>query len=68
MAVGDNVPRAFQELPLPGRDLIGMNLVLLRQFSQGLVATDRLKGAFGLELGRIDSTGSFHFTAPFCQE
>jgi hypothetical protein len=68
MAAGDNVRRAFQELPPPGRDLIGMNLVLRRQFSQGLVGTDRLKGAFGLELGRIVSTGSFHFTAPSCQE
>jgi len=60
-------PRALKELLLPGRDLIGMNLVLLRQLSQGLVATDRLKGAFSLELGRIASTGSFHFTAPFAK-
>ena len=64
MAIGDNLPRAFQELLLPGRDLIGTNLVLLRQFSQGLVATDRLKGASGLELWRIVSTGSFHLPAP----
>src|SRR5438445_6487379 len=61
MAIGDNLPRAFQELLLPGRHLIGTNLVLLRQFSQGLVATDRLKGASGLELWRI---GSFHLPAP----
>jgi len=50
----------LHQLALPSRDLIGMNVVLLSKFSQGLVATERLKRHFGLEHGGMVPTGSFH--------
>jgi hypothetical protein len=49
----------LQQLALPGRDLMGMNVVLLSKFSQGLVATECLKRYFGLEHGAMVPTGSF---------
>ena len=47
----------LQQLALPTRNLIRMNVVLLSKFSQGLVAPQRLKRYFGLEQGNGSDGG-----------
>jgi hypothetical protein len=45
----EDLGRPFQKLRAPGRDLIGVDVELLGQFSQRLLALDRGKRDFRLE-------------------
>src|SRR5215213_6081919 len=45
--------RPVQELSLPGRDLVGMNVKLLRQFGQRLLAPHGGQGHLRLEIRRV---------------
>ena len=45
----ENARRSFEKLGFPLRDLIGVNVELLRQFGQRLLALQSRKGHFRLE-------------------
>ena len=48
-AAPENTGRAFEKLTLPLRDLIGVDIELLRQLGQRLLALDRRQCHFRLE-------------------
>src|SRR3954454_15671392 len=50
--------RPLQELSLPGRDLVGMNVKLLRQLSQRLLAPYGSQGHLRFESRRVVPAGS----------
>ena len=55
----ENPGCAFKKLSLPLRDLIGVNVELLRQFGQRLLALQGGQGHFRLESRRVVPTRSF---------
>ena len=65
MTVGEQFGGVLEKLLLPSGDLRGMDLMLLRQFGQRLIAADRLQGDLGLEGGGMVSTRSFHGDCSF---
>jgi len=50
-AVSENTPRAFQKLVLPLRDLIRVDIELLRQFGQRLLPSIAARATFALKAG-----------------
>jgi len=60
MAVGEQLGGVLEQLLLPGADLRGVDLMLLCQLGERLIAADRLQGDLGFEGRRMITTGSFH--------
>ena len=50
-AAPENTGRAFEKLTLPLRDLIGVDIELLRQLGQRLLALIAAKATFALKAG-----------------
>ena len=57
-AMSENTGRAFEKLTLPLRDLIGVDIELLRQPGQRPHALDRGQGHFRLESRCVVPTGA----------
>jgi hypothetical protein len=57
-AVSEDTGRAFEKLPLPLRDLVGVDIELLRQLGQRLLALDRAQSHFRLERRCVVPTGA----------
>jgi hypothetical protein len=57
-AMSENTGRAFEKLTLPLRDLIGVDIELLRQLGQRPLALDRGQGHFRLEGRCVVPTGA----------
>jgi hypothetical protein len=60
MTVAEPLARVLKPLLLQGSDLGRVNLMLLGDFGQRLVAADGLQGDLGLEGRGVVATGSFH--------
>lgn len=64
-AGAEHVGRALQQLAPPLGHLVGVNVVLLRDLGDRLVALDGVQGHLGLERRRVVATGSSaHLSAP----
>jgi hypothetical protein len=57
-AMSENTGRAFEKLTFPLRDLIGVDIELLRQLGQRPLALDRGQGHFRLEGRCVVPTGA----------
>ncbi len=65
MAVGEQLRGVLENLLLPGGDLRGMDVMLLRQFGECFIAADSLQNDLGLEGRGMVSTGSLHGDCSF---
>lgn len=64
-AIAENLRGAAQQLVLPGRDLVGVHVVLRGQLGQGLLALQGFKGNPRLERGGMVASGSSHRNCSF---
>src|SRR5690606_31877393 len=65
--VVERLGQVLNGLPFPLGDLVGMKLVLRRQFRNRPLAADRLKRNLGLELGR-EPSACLHAGSSFSSE
>src|SRR5215468_3115039 len=65
LTVGEQLRGALKQLLLPRRDLGGMDLVLLGELGERLIATDGLQSDLRLERWRVIATRPFHVDCSF---
>src|SRR5215471_16970307 len=65
LTAGEQLRGALKQLLLPRRDLGGMDLVLLGELGERLIATDGLQSDLRLERGRVIATRPFHVDCSF---
>ena len=57
---GEELQRPLQELGLPLRDLVGVDVELLRELGKGSIPFQGGQGHLGLERGRVIPSRPFH--------
>ena len=63
-AFAEHVRSTAEQLLLPFRDLIGVHIVLLDEFSHRQIASNGIHSDFGFEFRRMIASWSFHGLAP----